>query len=150
MILLNPNEKKIQKANQQTLHSPAKNRPKSLIFSNSNKPKVKELKNMSFECIEENEVRSQNINQEKISNHCNEYFHEEAYEIEQLRHKMDFCARYMSQNLEIIQSYVNSRYKNQFNTDNDSSSENVLISLAKLKKIRDILKGTIAFENSLN
>lgn len=79
----------------------------------------------------------------------------EAQEVEQLRYKIDFCTRYMSKNLETFQAFVNGRYKaghpdNGNDTGNDTEVESVLISIAEMKKIRDILRGTIAFENSLN
>jgi len=105
------------------------------------------MKNMSFEWIEDRFNKSSGND----AAHNKDFCCQEAQEVEQLKYKVDFCARYMSKNLEVLQEFVNAHNKNYLpDEDSDPKVESVLISIAELKKIRDILRGTIAFENSLN
>ena len=94
------------------------------------------MKNLSFEWIEEKLSKTPG-EQETQKNFCCQ----ESQEVEQLRYKIDFCARYMSKNLETFQTFVNAHNKNlPDNGSNDPDVENVLISIAEMKKIRDILR----------
>lgn len=102
------------------------------------------MKNMSFEWIEDKFIKSSASDiaggdQDKI------FCCSSAKEVDQLHYRIEFCAHHMTKSLENFQAFVNARNKDH--SDNDPEVESVLISIAEMKKIRDILKGTIAFEN---
>ena len=152
LVLPNPNAVKVQQQNLSPI-SPTKSflkssnsRPKSLVIqaNQANRQyKASEMKNMSFEWIEDKFTKSSvnDLSGEQDKSFCCS----SAKEVEQLHYMIDFCALHMTKSLECFQSFVNER--NKARTDNDPEVENVLIALAEMKKIRDILKGTIAFEN---
>ncbi|KAH9412896.1 TBC1 domain, member 5 [Dermatophagoides pteronyssinus] len=126
--------------------------------------KSNELKNVSFEWIEDKLIKFQGNDGSNQSFDCCQDL---AQELQNLKYKTDFCSRYMTKHLEIIQKFINQcatqqqqstsnknnqqqQQSNQVNNNNqteqdfESSLDNVLISIAELKKIRDILRGTIA------
>ena len=153
MVIPNPNAVKAQQANLFYVSKNAANksaRPQSLYLPNSDADysKFGKMKNVSFKWLEDKLPRKSfttpgDDGDEKVC--C-----KSSLLAEQLKYKIDFCAHYMSKNLETIQSYVNQLNKTSDKSDSQNEDiENVLISIAELKKIRDILDGTIAFENSL-
>ncbi|KAH9493756.1 TBC1 domain family member 5 isoform X2 [Dermatophagoides farinae] len=173
LVLPNPNAIKVQMANRLPPSSSMNGNGKSIQsyqtmtnsssnYEQSKHSKSNELRNVSFEWIEDKLVKLQGYdgNNHRPSVDCCQ---ELSQEIQKLKYKTDFCARYMTKHLEIIQKFVNqcstthnnqqsnSNSNQQLNSDQnptehdfESSMDNVLISIAELKKIRDILRGTIA------
>lgn len=101
------------------------------------------MKNMSFEWIEDKFIKSSA--NDLAGDQDKSFCCASAKEVDQLHYMIEFCAHHMTKSLENFQAFVNER--NKARSDNDPEVESVLISIAEMKKIRDILKGTIAFEN---
>lgn len=139
-VLPNPNAIKVQRANRVNLKGSKSSN--SLYMENEDSKTFK----ISLKWLEEKISKKLYGEGEKVEVCCTN-----ALLASQLKYKIDFCAHYMSKNLDTIQTFINAKTKGVENSEqeDDESIENVLISLAELKKIRDILIGTIAFENSL-
>ncbi|OTF70490.1 TBC1 domain containing protein [Euroglyphus maynei] len=162
LVLPNPNAIKVQMANRlpssmngvgksaQSYQPNNHDHSRPAQYSKSN-----ELRNVSFEWIEDKLVKLQGYDGNNQSMDC---CSELRQELQKLKYKTDFCSRYMTKHLEILQKFVNqcsttqsnsnntNNQENQTHTEQDfeSNMDNVLISIAELKKIRDILRGTIA------
>ena len=161
LVLPNPNAVKVQNVNRMPSYSNnvspirnvSKHRPKSLTISGNNNPKSSEMKPMSFEWIEDKLSGGNTSNNRTPGAECEDgrqFCCQNAQDVERLRYKIEFCARHMTKNLETIQSFINGRNKDLPQYESDAEVDSALIAIAEMKKIRDILKGTISFENSLN
>lgn len=134
--------------------------------------KSSEMRNISFEWIEDQFSRGRADGGRPLAGATNQNSNNKpqhsqtccrsAYQLDQLEYKNEFCANYMSKHLDIIQAYLNRTLFSNGNAPNGSpvpespsaspnvDIETVLVSVAEMKKIRDILRGSLPFENSLN
>ncbi|KAF7492231.1 hypothetical protein SSS_08460 [Sarcoptes scabiei] len=103
----------------------------------------------SFDWIEDKFGRSSKINL-NLDVSSKTIIDDLKQQIEKLNHKKEFCAHYMTKHLEILQTFINQFSSNQnFKMESDqrkdfeSQLDNALISIAEMKKIRDILRGTL-------
>lgn len=159
LVLPNPSAIKVQEANRyptnffRSNNSKTKNipssRPKSLHLSSPQNNTLNggkgtsEMKPVSFEWIDDKAETSSGEN-------CRSRTCSSSKEVEKLKYKIDFCSHYMSKHLDVLQTFMNTHSKQLEKNNTDGEVENVLISIAEMKKIRDILKGSIAFESNLN
>lgn len=165
LVLPNPNAIKVQEANRypSTLfrsnnNSKARNvaapasRPKSLLISSPQKNTLNggkgsnEMRPVSFEWIDDKMDAAAGGGGDES---CRSRTCSSSKEVESLKYKIDFCAHYMSKHLDVLQAFMNTHGRQLEKSSAGAEVENVLISIAEMKKIRDILKGSIAFESSL-
>lgn len=114
---------------------------------------MNEMKNISFEWIEDKLVKLQSGDFTVQQRNCCQ---ELSQQVDELKYRTDLCSRSMTKHLEVLQKFFNNNTNNvtttiNNGTDNNENSQSnqpdldqVLLSIAELKKIRDILRGTIA------
>lgn len=153
LVLPNPNAIKVQMANR----IPASASNKLNGTNNVNETKaINESKNNGFEWIEDKLVKLQGTNETSNGRNSSDQL---GKEIKELKEKVDFCSHYMTKHLDILQQFINNQCNNHLNDaaggqhsdqDFESKMDNVLISIAELKKIRDILRGTLSIKPSFH